>query len=50
MHVLPAGVDSCTKTNATDLKGRSIRFKKDFSRVKRFVDEVRRAEKHIEHR
>lgn len=50
MHVLPAGVDSCTKTNATDSKGRSIRFEKDFSRVKRFVEEVRRAEKCIGHR
>ena len=45
MHVLPAGVDSCTGTNAMDSKGRSIRFKKDFGKVKRFVDETRRAER-----
>ena len=44
MHVRPAGVDSCTGTNAADSKGRSIRFKKDFGKVKRFVDETRRAE------
>lgn len=50
MQVLPAGVDSCTRTNVVDLEGRSIRFKKDFSRVKRFVEEVRRAERAIEHR
>jgi phosphoribosylanthranilate isomerase len=50
MHVLPAGVDSCTGTNAVDSKGDSIRFKKDFGKVKRFVDEVRRAERAIGHR
>lgn len=44
MHVRPAGVDSCTGTNAADSKGRSIRFKKDFGKVKQFVDETRRAE------
>jgi len=50
MRVLPAGVDSCTGTNAVDLKGRSIRFKKDFGKVKRFVDETRRAERAIGHK
>jgi len=40
----PAGVDSCTATNAADSEGRSIRFTKDFDKVKRFVEEVRRAE------
>ncbi len=44
MHVHPAGVDSCTGTNAIDQKGRTIRFKKDFDRVKRFVEDARRAE------
>lgn len=44
MHVHPAGVDSCTGTNAIDQKGHAIRFKKDFDRVKRFVEEARRAE------
>jgi len=44
MQVMPAGVDSCTGTNALDSKGRSIRFKKDLEKVKHMVDEVRRAE------
>ena len=44
MKVLPAGVDSCTGTNALDAKGRLIRFKKDLKKVKHLVDEVRRAE------
>jgi len=44
LKVLPAGVDSCTGTNAMDTRGRSIRFKKDFEKVKRFMDEVHRAE------
>ncbi len=47
VRVLPEGVDSCTRTNAVDLKGDSVRFKKDFDKVKRFVDETRRAEKTI---
>jgi len=47
LKVLPAGVDSCTQTNATDDHGRTIRFKKDFKKVSRFVDETRRAEKTI---
>ena len=50
MHVLPAGVDSCTRTNAVDSEGCPIRFKKDFGKVKHFVDEARRAEKLIGHR
>jgi phosphoribosylanthranilate isomerase len=50
MHVRPAGVDSCTGTNVMDSEGDSIRFKKDFGKVKRFVDEVRRAERAIGHR
>jgi phosphoribosylanthranilate isomerase len=45
MQVMPAGVDSCTGTNAMDAKGRSIRFKKDLEKVKHMVDEARRAEK-----
>lgn len=47
--VQPAGVDSCTGTNAVDVKGRSMRFKKDLEKVRRFVDEVHRAEKYMEH-
>jgi phosphoribosylanthranilate isomerase len=48
MQVMPAGVDSCTGTNALDPDGRSIRFKKDLEKVKHMVDETRRAEKAIE--
>ena len=50
MQVMPAGVDSCTGTNALDSKGCSIRFKKDLEKVKHMVDEARRAEKAMEHR
>ena len=50
MQVMPAGVDSCTGTNALDSKGHSIRFKKDLEKVKHMVDETRRAEKAIGHR
>lgn len=45
MHVRPAGVDSCTMTNAVDSDGCLVRFKKDIGKVKRFVDETRRAER-----
>jgi phosphoribosylanthranilate isomerase len=45
MDVDPDGADSCTHTNTVDASGRPIRFRKDFDRVKRFVQEVRRAEK-----
>lgn len=41
--VRPAGVDSCTGTNARDGRGRPIRFKKDPDRVRRLVEETRRA-------
>ncbi len=41
----PAGVDSCTGTNATDEKGRPIRFRKDPEKVRRFVEAVRKTEK-----
>ena len=47
MEVLPAGADSCTLTNKVDEMGRSVRFRKDLQKVKRFVEEVRRAEKEI---
>ncbi len=47
LQVLPDGVDSCTGTNAVNSIGDSVRFKKDFAKVKRFVDETRRAEKTI---
>jgi phosphoribosylanthranilate isomerase len=41
----PAGVDSCTGTNATDADGIPVRFKKDMARVRRFIQEARRADK-----
>jgi len=44
MHVHPAGVDSCTGTNAIDQKGHTIRFKKDFDKVKQFVENARGTE------
>jgi phosphoribosylanthranilate isomerase len=50
IRVRPAGVDSCTGTNAVDSEGSLIRFKKDFGKVKRFVDETRKAERAIGHR
>ena len=40
----PAGVDSCTRTNAVNKEGQLIRFKKDLKKVKRMVEEVRRAD------
>jgi len=40
-RVGPAGIDSCTLTNAADDEGRPIRFKKDLGKVKRLVDAVR---------
>ncbi len=44
-QVRPAGVDSCTQTNAHDKNGRPIRFKKDLSKVKQLVEQVRQTEK-----
>jgi phosphoribosylanthranilate isomerase len=43
----PAGVDSCTKTNAVDKQGWPVRFKKDMKKVRRLVEEARRADKVI---
>ena len=43
-QVRPAGVDSCTRTNARDNSGRPIRFKKDLAKVRQLIDEVRHAE------
>ncbi|MDA8404503.1 MAG: hypothetical protein M0Z56_09965 [Desulfobacteraceae bacterium] len=42
--VRPAGVDSCTLTNAIDSNGKPIRFQKDFAKVAKFVTEAKRAE------
>jgi phosphoribosylanthranilate isomerase len=46
--VRPAGVDSCTCTNAVDADGNPIRFHKDPERVRRLVEAVRRAEKRLQ--
>jgi len=43
--VRPFGVDSCTLTNARDETGEMVRFKKDLSRVKHFIEEVQKAER-----
>ena len=40
----PAGVDSCTRTNAVDKEGKPVRFKKDLKKIKRMVEEARRAD------
>lgn len=47
-RVSPAGADSCTGTNKTDQDGKPERFKKDFQKVKKFVEEVRRYEKDMD--
>jgi phosphoribosylanthranilate isomerase len=41
--VRPAGVDSCTLTNALDANGTSIRFKKDVEKVSSLVAAANRA-------
>ena len=43
-RVRPAGIDSCTQTNARDTRGNPIRFRKDITRIRRLIDDVRRAE------
>jgi phosphoribosylanthranilate isomerase len=47
LRVKPAGVDSCTLTNALDENGRPIRFKKDVVKVKQLIDAVREAERRL---
>lgn len=46
-EVHPAGIDSCTNTNAVDEQGQPIRFKKDPQRVATMIAEVQRAEKSL---
>lgn len=41
--IRPAGVDSCTLTNAVDDAGRPVRFRKDTEKVDRFVKQARQA-------
>jgi phosphoribosylanthranilate isomerase len=48
MHVRPAGVDSCTGTNAVDAAGAPVRFRKDPARVRRFVEAARRTQRDVE--
>jgi phosphoribosylanthranilate isomerase len=48
MDVMPAGVDSCTGTNAVDSRGRPTRFKKDLLKIRHLIEEVRRAEKMLD--
>jgi phosphoribosylanthranilate isomerase len=48
VKVRPAGADSCTQTNKRDKEGNPVRFKKDFERVKKFVQEIRRTESLIQ--
>ena len=43
LAVRPAGVDSCTRTNARDEAGQSIRFRKDPDKVARFITEAKQA-------
>jgi len=44
LAVRPAGADSCTQTNQLAEESNPIRFKKDFDKVRGFVEQVRRAE------
>ena len=46
-RVNPAGIDSCTLTNDLDENGNPIRFRKDLNKVRRLVEETRRAENDI---
>jgi phosphoribosylanthranilate isomerase len=43
IKVKPAGVDSCTQTNDCDMHGNPVRFTKNMARVKRFIEESKRA-------
>lgn len=40
-YIRPAGVDSCTGTNAADEKGKPVRFKKDIEKVRQMAEAVR---------
>ena len=45
MRTRPAGVDSCTLTNAIDDGGKAVRFKKNLDKVRALVKLVRESEK-----
>ncbi len=38
VKVQPAGIDSCTRTNAVDQNGQTVRFQKDCDKVRALVD------------
>ena len=44
IQVAPAGVDSCTRTNAVDDQGNPIRFKKDLVKVKAMIEAASKAQ------
>lgn len=48
MQVKPAGVDSCTQTNAIGPNGQSIRFRKDPERVKALVNGAHKAARQLD--
>jgi len=47
LQVRPAGIDSCTRTNAFDERDAPIRFKKDIQKVKKMVKAVRETERNL---
>ncbi|MDY0132552.1 MAG: hypothetical protein RBR53_07775 [Desulforegulaceae bacterium] len=47
IKVKPYGLDCCSNTNLVDESGNNIRFKKDLKKVKKFVEEIKRAEKYL---
>ncbi len=47
MMVRPFGADTCTRTNVLNNNAEPVRFKKDYDKVKAFVQEVRRAERDL---
>jgi phosphoribosylanthranilate isomerase len=47
VRVRPAGIDSCTCTNAVDEYGRPIRFRKDMGKVRQLVNTVQMMDKSL---
>ncbi|MBN1980814.1 MAG: hypothetical protein JW795_04745 [Chitinivibrionales bacterium] len=47
--VKPFGIDSCTRTNATDSAGRPVRFRKDIAKVRELVERARQAAVECDH-
>jgi phosphoribosylanthranilate isomerase len=47
LSVEPAGVDSCTHTNALNPRGRVIRFRKDPEKIRRLVQQARLAQSEL---